>query len=715
MRKHTIFISYSRKDRDIAHQLAQDLKKAGFDAWWDISGLKGGDAWVRTIQAALKASKYCVVVLSPDAVESEWVEKEYTYAIGLGLGIIPVLYKKCEVPMALANIQYIDFRGKKYERGLQELLEILRVLAPDEEGARPVPTPAQPWRPVNWEKVGAIAGVIGLLIALGTWLAPKVIPPISPTHTPLISAATPTNTPFPRTATPVFTPMSPMPTPLPTMAPIAVQTMVWEKDDAVMVYVPAGEFTMGSDKGDSDERPVHTVYLDAFYIDRTEVTNARYRACVKAEACDAPSNTTYYDNADYAQHPVVYVSWNDADAYCRWAGKRLPTEAEWEKAARGTDGRTYPWGEGIDCDHAQYDGCAGKTVSVESNPKGASPYGALDMVGNVWEWLADWYNSDYYDQSPRSNPRGPNSGEYRVLRGGSWNFQPNDVRGAERGMRHPDEPSPVAGFRCPGLPSTPPGMVYVPAGEFIMGSTDADVDNAMALCNEDRDDCKRYWFEVEQPQHTVCLDAFYIDRCEVTNAQFAQFLNEQGNQEEEGVTWLDIGSEDCLITQTEEQHQPKSGYEEHPVIMVSWYGARAYCEWAGKRLPTEAEWEKAARGTDGRRYPWGNSEPDCNRANYNDCVGLTTIVGSYPAGASPYGVLDMADNVREWVADWYDSDYYSQSPGSNPPGPDSGEYRGLRGGCWYADPWGAYCAVRRRIEPGSRLNYVGFRCAKSSQ
>jgi hypothetical protein len=114
MRKHTVFISYSRKDIDVVQQLAQDLEKAGLDAWWDISGLKGGDAWVRTIQAALKASKCCVVVLSPDVVESEWVEKEYTYAMGLGLRIIPILYKNCEVPMALANIQYIDFRGKKY-------------------------------------------------------------------------------------------------------------------------------------------------------------------------------------------------------------------------------------------------------------------------------------------------------------------------------------------------------------------------------------------------------------------------------------------------------------------------------------------------------------------------------------------------------------------------------------------------------------------------
>jgi formylglycine-generating enzyme required for sulfatase activity len=253
-------------------------------------------------------------------------------------------------------------------------------------------------------------------------------------------------------------------------------------------------------------------------------------------------------------------------------------------------------------------------------------------------------------------------------------------------------------------------MVYVPAGGFLMGSTDEDIDTVVAECGG----CAREVFTSEQPQHVVYLDAFWIDRTEVTNAQFAAFLSAQGNQTEGGVTWLDQQSESCLIEGWSGQFQPKSGYDQHPVVEVTWYGANAYCAWAGKRLPTEAEWEYAARGPDGDIYPWGNDPPDCDRATYwgqdGGCVRGGTVVGSYPSGASPYGALDMAGNVWEWVADWYQDDYYAQLPGRNPPGPDSGTYRIVRGGSWSSFAWRARTAYRYDHLPNDSISLIGFRC-----
>ena len=164
-----------------------------------------------------------------------------------------------------------------------------------------------------------------------------------------------------------------------------------------MVFVPAGEFIMGSEVGLTDEQPAHTVFLDAFWIDQTEVTNAMYNLCVRSSACGAPSVTSYFDDPAYSNHPVVSVSWEDAKAYCAWAGRRLPTEAEWEKAASWdpvtNEKRVYPWGNDLDCKKGNFEmsGCDGyeKTSPVGSFPSGASAFGALDMAGNAWEWVND--------------------------------------------------------------------------------------------------------------------------------------------------------------------------------------------------------------------------------------------------------------------------------------------------------------------------------------
>jgi formylglycine-generating enzyme required for sulfatase activity len=223
-----------------------------------------------------------------------------------------------------------------------------------------------------------------------------------------------------------------------------------EKIGFEWVTVPAGEFTMGSNDS-SDEKPIHRVHLSAYQIARHPVTNAQYELFVKTTSYAAPR---HWENgkipAGKENHPVMNVSWQDAQAFCGWAGVRLPTEAEWEKAARGTEERKYPWGnEPPTKELCNFGNLVGDTTPVGRYPKGASPYGVLDMAGNVWEWVSDWYDKKYYSVSPGSNPQGPATGKYRVLRGGSLNNNDGNVRSAFRNyLVNPDLRLNLVGFRC---------------------------------------------------------------------------------------------------------------------------------------------------------------------------------------------------------------------------------------------------------------------------
>jgi len=236
-------------------------------------------------------------------------------------------------------------------------------------------------------------------------------------------------------------------------------------DSMVMVYVPGGEFKMGGTGELADRK--HTVELDSFWIDQTEVTNAQYRSCVEAGACRAPTACSWgeptYQDATSADHPVVCVAWHETDAYCAWAGGRLPTEAEWEYAARGPDSAIYPWGDEFDgtrlnscdtnCPHqdhrvTDYDDGYARTAPAGSYPEGASWCGALDLAGNVWEWVADWHGA--YPLGRQENPTGPERGSERLIRGGSW-FDWNEYGFLRADNRHPFEPRAthdMIGFRC---------------------------------------------------------------------------------------------------------------------------------------------------------------------------------------------------------------------------------------------------------------------------
>ena len=553
---------------------------------------------------------------------------------------------------------------------------------------------------------------------------PTVTPPApgEPTILPeaLAMRAAPTATPSPIPPTPTFTP-----SPTPTFTPVPATG----HDDVEMVEVPAGEFLMGVSEDTalneyrrwyaehttgripcpeySNQTPQLLVNLDTFSIDQLEVTNARYRRCAEAGACAANNHgliTGYTTDPAYDDYPA-FVPWLSANAYCQWVGKRLPTETEWEKAARGDDGRPYPWGQEWQPDWANL---GRDPAPVGSYPRDQSPYGALDMAGNALEWTGDLF------QPYPGNPRWDSDRIGYVVRGGygEW-LAPTTFRRLQydlvsfRCVQGPEPPAWAATAIAISTYPTPAPMsqvdlskmVYVPAGEFIMGNDDVGNDS---------------FRQNERPAHIVHLDAFYIDRYETTATEFAAFLNSMG-----GHKWRCDGV-DCVYTIGGEQPAGREiqidngryvageGYENRPAANITWAGARAYCEWVGKRLPTEAEWEKAARGTDGRWYPWGNEWDPTRSAGALGSIGIKpSPVGTYPGDISPYGVYDMLGNVDEWVSDWYDPEYYRYSPAVNPQGPNRRTGRAVRGRFGTAAKDGI---TSRRTTQGI---LIGIRCVYS--
>jgi formylglycine-generating enzyme required for sulfatase activity len=377
------------------------------------------------------------------------------------------------------------------------------------------------------------------------------------------------------------------------------------------VSVPAGPFAFGDDPAalyppDEDETPRRVVHVDAFRLSRLPV-------------------------CDDAGVPLTYVSRHDAEELCAENGVRLPTEVEWEAAARGGDDRLWPWGDELpDATRATFGQGIGGPSPAGLHPAGAAPCGALDLAGNVFEWTADG-----------------------AARGGSYLSGPGELRCSARFPVHPAARDPYVGFRVVAVePTRGFDWVDVPAGEYVLG----------------RD-------PEETRQRVVELDGFELTRTPVTNAQYARFVAETGA--------------------TAPPLRPAPG--DHPVTFVDWHEASAFCAWAGGRLPTEAEWEKAARGTDARTYPWGDEE-DASRAAVGAGMkhGTTSPVGSHPAGAGPYGHQHLAGNVWEWTSTEY------------PPGE-----RVLRGGS-FASPglaW-ARCTMRSHSRPVRRQAHIGFRVAR---
>jgi formylglycine-generating enzyme required for sulfatase activity len=275
----------------------------------------------------------------------------------------------------------------------------------------------------------------------------------------IIAAITAVTTVTPTTA--------PSPTPIPTTEP-----MIDDKTQARMIFIPAGPFRMGFDDGDPNEAPSHVLRLDAYFIDETEVTNGAYELCVEDEVCRPPDrpgatfHAAYFGSAEFADYPVISVSWFASREFCNWRGMRLPREAEWEKAAGFNPEEaikfTYPWGNEFDgtllnyCDancfqenrDAEADDGHRDTAPVGSFPDGRSPLGVLDMAGNVMEWVGDWYDRRYYETSTDTNPIGPLEGEFKVIRGGSWLGSAEDAQVTHRMNYEPAVSRANLGFRC---------------------------------------------------------------------------------------------------------------------------------------------------------------------------------------------------------------------------------------------------------------------------
>ncbi len=482
-----------------------------------------------------------------------------------------------------------------------------------------------------------------------------------------------------------------------------------------MVRIPKGTFKMGDSQriGRDNEKPVHEVTLGSFSIGRYPVTFEEYDQFCEAVKREKPDDEGW----GRYKRPVINVSWEDAAAYCEWLNEctgvnyRLLTEAEWEYTCKAGSDTAYFFGDDEKRlgDYAWYwDNSEQKTHPV--GEKKANAWGLHELSGNVWEWVHDWYDS--YSEETQTDPSGPDTGSYRVFRGGSWGGGAVDCRSAYRFGSDPGYRSLNLGFRLartdplpyddftflqkadvgtdpepePYRPfadrlkdgSNAPEMAYIPGGTFRMGDAQGVTDR-------------------ERPVHPVTLSPFSIGRYPVTFEDYDKF---------------------CVATVRDKLKDRGWGRDKYPAIYVSWDDAVVYCEWlSGQtgekyRLLTEAEWEYACRAGSETAYCFGNDKKQLTEYAW---YGEDWKKGSaHPAGekkSNDWGLYDMHGNVWEWVWDWYGS--YSNEVQDNPSGPNTGSYRVARGGGWNVSDELCRSAYRNRVGPGYRYRFLSFRLART--
>ncbi|MEW6401242.1 MAG: SUMF1/EgtB/PvdO family nonheme iron enzyme [Chloroflexota bacterium] len=461
-----VFLCHASQDKPTVQRLYDALKaETWIDPWLDKSKILPGQAWQFVIEKAVDESDVVIVCLSTESVGKDgYVQRELRYAYDLALEkpegtifLIPLRLDECEVPRSLRSLHRVDYFGPRKKSGYADLLNALKlrqeqVVQREGSGSTDPVIPTTSLRGgsgkilgLGWVGLGglAVTGLMSILLA-GNFLFQGLF--AAPTASPTVTAT--------RFATPVrlstFTPRPPTVTP-PT--PGMGSRLIGE-DGMTLLFIPAGTFTMGSYSSDQgDEKPEHELNLDAYWIDETEVTNAMYAECVEARKCNPPkfvkssTRPDYFENPEFADYPVIYVTWYDAAAYCSWTGRRLPTEAEWEKAARGPDGRMFPWGNAEPKDGLlNFQSRLGDTTEVGMYPDGASMYGALDMSGNVWEWVSSLYQPYPYEAD--DGREDPNPKDRRSVRGGAWGYGDNHVRSAFRNYYDPMTAYFSLGFRC---------------------------------------------------------------------------------------------------------------------------------------------------------------------------------------------------------------------------------------------------------------------------
>jgi formylglycine-generating enzyme required for sulfatase activity len=501
----TVFISYRRKDISWALAVYQYLTSRKYDVFFDYTSIPSGD-FEQIIVSNIRARAHFILILTPTSLDrcsepGDWLRREIETAMEERRNIVPLFFDGFDFrsPSVLdkltGGLKNLDrYNGFEVPAGFfLEAMERMRtkyLSVPLDAVIHPVPADVQ--KKVEKEQEAANKAVLAqrrtiqeivrpagshsrrffgisaaLLVAvvLGMYGISSFIQGVVQSNnvtpdgsTPGTIAAQPQggSTAVIKTST-----ATAQPTAVPTLGVGSIK--VSDVDGMPMAYIPAGEFEMGSETGAEDERPVHTVYLDAYWIDQTEVTNAMYAKCVETGICQFPIDTgsdtlaNYFSDPNFQEYPVINIAFEMAENYCSWANRRLPTEAEWEKAATWDEREQrkvyYPWSAEMDCSLANYKdsefgSCVGDTMPVGSYINSRNTYGIFDLVGNVWEWTADWYDEDYYSISPYENPKGPGSGSLKVMRGGSFLNDETKVSPTHRGQNIPSLAPFSAGIRC---------------------------------------------------------------------------------------------------------------------------------------------------------------------------------------------------------------------------------------------------------------------------